>query len=559
MASLNYSPCQSNSLSSATLISLPVELLTSILSYLPNRDVKNVRQTCTLLLGVARLRLSRVFLSANPRNISVFRAIADHETFRKEVSEIVWDDARLVKYPVNHRNFYVEYNQSPELWDCKPAHNTGVPVWFMPICKNNMEELRRRRGRDVDTPAHITRFRQLGAQLSYPESWSYYQTLLKQQEEILDTGADIEAFKYGLQRFPALRRIVITPAAHGWLYTPLYETPMIRGFPYGFNYPLPRGWPCTDEGDPTPRVYAWDDEEEKNKWRGFRLVTRELARQKHQISELLVDSHYLNTGLSCRIFDEPCDEYNDFVALLRTPGFRRLDLDLLVGGQEHRGWASFRNGHLRHALGEADLEHISLRTGVVPNPDANALVRGSGGSMEHHIPLRSIFPTEKWPRLRHFGLSGFLVQQADVLSLLATLPATLRSVELSFFYFLDHGGNYMSLLEDMRDTLGWRERPAHARPRVAVGVHLHQPRAGRAIWIGGEVDAFLYGGGRNPFGRDGWAKNQVSVGRGAVRDAFDPAHERPYVDFSSYMRLGYYSKSAWLDERRPPADCLEQL
>lgn len=50
--------------------------------------------------------------------------------------------------------------------------------------------------------------------------WYYYYTIM-----------DSNVFRYGLQRFPSLKRITITPAAHGWLYTPLYQTPMIRAFP----------------------------------------------------------------------------------------------------------------------------------------------------------------------------------------------------------------------------------------------------------------------------------------------------------------------------------------
>lgn len=45
-----------------------------------------------------------------------------------------------------------------------------------------------------------------------------------------------------LRRFLAVRTITITPAAHGRLFYPLFETPMIRAFPPGFIYPLQRGW-----------------------------------------------------------------------------------------------------------------------------------------------------------------------------------------------------------------------------------------------------------------------------------------------------------------------------
>lgn len=61
--------------------------------------------------------------------------------------------------------------------------------------------------------------------------------------------------------------------------------------------------------------------------------------------------------------------------------------------------------------------------------------------MSHFIPLQSIFPVERWPKLQHFGLSNFLIMQSDVISLLAALPSPLRSVERSFLEYLDHGGN----------------------------------------------------------------------------------------------------------------------
>jgi hypothetical protein len=98
---------------------------------------------------------------------------------------------------------------------------------------------------------------------------------------------------YGLKRFPALKRITLTPAAHGWLWAPVYETPMIRAFPKGFNYPIPRGW---SEG-PIP-AKPWEDPEVKATYRGFGIITRALTEYpEHQISELVIDVNYLETGL----------------------------------------------------------------------------------------------------------------------------------------------------------------------------------------------------------------------------------------------------------------------
>lgn len=64
---------------------------------------------------------------------------------------------------------------------------------------------------------------------------------------MLFIGSDVDALIYGLKRFPALRRMTITPAAHGWIFAPLYETPMIRALLKGLNYPILCGWPTRME------------------------------------------------------------------------------------------------------------------------------------------------------------------------------------------------------------------------------------------------------------------------------------------------------------------------
>lgn len=55
------------------------ELISLILSYLANRDIKHLRLTCRFLLSTTRLSYAGRFCLLYPR---VFRAIADHEIFR---------------------------------------------------------------------------------------------------------------------------------------------------------------------------------------------------------------------------------------------------------------------------------------------------------------------------------------------------------------------------------------------------------------------------------------------------------------------------------------------
>lgn len=58
---------------------LPSELIGAICNLLSNRDVKNLRLTHRYLRDTSPLRFDRVYISANPRNIEVLTAIANHD------------------------------------------------------------------------------------------------------------------------------------------------------------------------------------------------------------------------------------------------------------------------------------------------------------------------------------------------------------------------------------------------------------------------------------------------------------------------------------------------
>ncbi|KAL1853801.1 hypothetical protein Plec18170_005193 [Paecilomyces lecythidis] len=492
---------------------LPAEIFELAVSFLPNRDIKNIRLTCKALYERAHLRLRRVFLSANPRNIEVLRTIADHERFRRDIVEIIWDDVQLVDHIPE---------QGEGMWNLDRAlPPEGVPAWFDQVCWWNIEKFLRKQQRDPDLPIE--------------DCWAYYQQLLQQQQDVLASEADIEALRYGLQRFPALRRIIITPAAHGILDHPLYETPMIRAFPPGFNYPILHAYPRLDDFDysnlhiwPLPDkglipyiVPPWDQEGEKLKWRSFCLITRELARiHDHQISELVIDPHVLETGLNCRIFDAPCEEYNNIVTLLRRPGFERIDLALICDGQYYNDqtWSSFRSGHLRRALRQAsDLKHVSLRTCIDYSQVEDGSLPQSMQYTQHFVPLQTVLPIEKWQKLRHFGLSGFLVRSDDLISALSALPRTLRSIELSFLSFTGERANWHDLFTDMRSTLDWHERPTGERPLLRV----HVPTVGliRYCCLDKAANEFFYGDGANPFADYGHRLDPLP-GKGIDRDPY---------------------------------------
>lgn len=527
------------------LHTLPLELLDLVLSLLPNRDIKNIRQTCKYLCDAAPLRLARVFLSPNPRNIEVFNAIAEHDVYRLNIVEIIYDDARLSRS--------LETAEDIEFANLESPPPEGVPYWFFRIYSQKLEKAKEDgTGLMVERPDHIEVRMQAEAAVPPLEAYRHYQKLLKQQEGVIHAGHDIVALELGLERFPNLRRITLTPAAHGKTLRPLYETPMIRSLPRGLICPTPRGWPKAKFTSSIPVADPWDNEAEKDQWRGFRLILRTLAQHPHSITEFVVDINKLLAGVNCRIFDEPNEEYDNLSALLQRPNFSRIDLALFTGGQEQENWWSFRSNLLHDALANAkDLQHVSLSCGLTRiDPSVKKRRQSDSDGMEHFTPLRTIFPTNQWTQLRHFGLSRFIVRQDDLVSVLSELSPTLRSVDLSLLTFMWSGGNYRGLVRDMRDVLKWHEKQASERPRITIHVDLlSNKHPGHFLDVSRDAEHFVYRDGANPFGDGGKSGRQRAdvpykgSGFGTYRFTFVPENDRPYLHDMELMDLGIFKKS----------------
>ncbi|KAK4069891.1 uncharacterized protein Triagg1_6686 [Trichoderma aggressivum f. europaeum] len=528
---------QPSSESPPLLTGLPRELLGNIVGRLENSDIKNLRLSCKLLASALALRINRVFLSANPLNVKVFRAIADHEEYRHGVTEIVYDDARLPRSA-----FEAQAIRRPEMLITGPPPDPLTPweaefqstaqeadeEWFQSARKENLREISAHKSHTKgqwDSPA---RTEQAESEMSYQASWAYYQDLVRQQDEVIASGSDKEAFIYGLRQFTSLRTITVTPAAHGMLFSPLYKTPMIRAFPFGFNYPLPRGWPARDEIEPALDAAPWVNEENeawagqiRANWRGFLLVAHALAQEQHhhQVSEFLIDSNQLQTGISGRLFEQPCEAYADIASILELPGLRHFHLSINLEGQHYYDWPAFRSGLMKEALSKAvNLEQFTLETDMELD------------EVDEEVPpsLEDIIPINCWPKLRHFKLWNWHIKNnSDLLSFLGQLPQTLQSLELGALAHYHYEENYVDLVQDMRDALGWRER--NIRPRVKITVpRKGYYRNGHTVQVDKEVDEFLYGCGDNPFAGESNGGEMPPRGVGVTRDAFLEDFEGPW-------------------------------
>ncbi|KAF5700204.1 hypothetical protein FGLOB1_10927 [Fusarium globosum] len=526
-----------------TLQTLPNEVVGAICAPLSNCDIKSLRLTCRALGEKSYLRFDRVFISANPRNIEVLLAVANHDVFRHRVREITWDDSLLMEIPNTDGDGPCGYSGDENDPDDYAANENKewISRDFVRLCRESIDLTKVRLDDKVryqsGNEAHIGSLNELQNQhdnlMSTRDSLEYYTDLLHQQTGVLSSMADEEAFRYALQRFPRLTRVTITPAAHGFLFMPLYNTPMIREFPSGFVYPIPRTWPSEESlgyGSPEDCPEGWGNDDERKQWRGFCIVLKALGdyADQLQISELVVDNHKLPTGVDYTLFDKPNEEYDSLCKIVARPGFKRLVLSLTTGYRENfdgsEDWSIYTNGRISSLLAKAaDLEEVVFQT----NYDWGSWFC----DMEDSVSLFDIFPVDIFSagKLRHFGLSGIQVFQDDLISFLGKLPSTLRSVNLSFLSLVEGQGNHATMLADIRDKLGWRHRPASQRIKVSISMLLNIFDHGRYVCLDREVQEYIYGDGPPPFvAQEGMIEAHFTWGTGIVYDAFDPTYAVPY-------------------------------
>ncbi|OOQ91233.1 hypothetical protein PEBR_01490 [Penicillium brasilianum] len=432
-------------------------------------DFKSLRLTCKALGEISPFSSSRMFLSASSLNIQVFRAVADHPKFRPEIREIIWDDARFVLAPLTWESLHLSID--PELMEIDAKE--GCPVWFTEECKANRYRMKHRKYCDVDRPDHIARQHKMDAQMPLKACWKYYQELWDNQTFVIGSEDDEKAFLYGLERVPRLRKVTVTPAAHGWLFAPLYGTPMIRVFPYGFNYPIPRAWHCDPDDSQIVEPLPWSEaiEDYKELCRGARIVLRLLSHaEKHNVSELSFDSKQLFTRLNFSITDRPCEEYNKLTAIMKRPGFRRIHLCLLTGSSGY--WTGFQSGLFKEAISLAkELTNVHLSTTFDNGP--GSLIRYPP------IPLKEVLPSKEWPNLSHLTLSRFSVDTSELLDTLKLAPSSLQSRDLKCIEFPFGEMCLTGLLERMREELDWANRDQPLKPTVTIAMEGHRRWPGR--------------------------------------------------------------------------------
>lgn len=483
-------------------------MLQLISSYLPNKDIKNLRLAIQRLDGTSTLRIERIFISPSYKNIEVLHAIIGHAEFREKVKEIVWDDARFQKYLL--------FDEESEKDELDEFHPTSYRM-FEPAYEDNLGWVEQSvaglvRARTGAYPTHGEEM------MTLDENFALYRQYYEEQQEIITAGLDVEALRAALSSFPALERLTVTSEAHRpGIHAPRYTTPMIRSFPPSFNYPV--AWPWHGQGDVETEGYdsmqPWSEAREH--WRGFYVLVEELARSQKIVPELVVDVNRELTGIAFQFFEAESSDSRHFETICKR-GLTRLDLAVNVAQRlRTRGQEVLRHSSsFKRALSTAaSMKHFSLHLSTATKSSYNE----SFDSFEEHTGILDIIPIDTWRCLEHLSFSHLPLDASSLLTFPKNLPPSFNSLE--FHDVLLFKGDWACMLQQLKDVLHWTSN----NPAITISVsQMDEPY--QSVWIQDEIARYL-DGGHSPFIRQ-YKPSEIQWGFGTIRDYFDESFSEPW-------------------------------
>ncbi|KAF2705098.1 hypothetical protein K504DRAFT_494448 [Pleomassaria siparia CBS 279.74] len=485
------------------LLSLDLDVLNCVLDHLIQRDLKSLRLVNRALYSHIKLKIPRLFISPNRTNIDVFESVINHEEYRLQVREIVWDDARLEYFSAHRgpRRSRWQVDQLPRDFD-----------HF--VFKLERQDERNRFRSIVDL-----RKKELwglnAEEMSIEESFRVYRQLWDDQQRIIQNGEDVKALRQGLLRLSNLKRITLTSEAWRMYYLfPKYETPFFRSLLPGQRMVYPWAWLGHDS-------YQDEDEDDYNRrlqtpwtqphdaWRGYSIIVAELLSARHHsnICEFIIDVHREHTGIGQRLFCAPSLDLTGTETLFSVLSLTRLDLAINTQGMDPLfpdTWF-WRHPYLKRALSQLDsLKHFVLRL--------STLDHWAIGIASHDYPLLSlqdILPTPHgtvWPHLQYLGLAYIFTTQESLLILLSTLPS-LVEIDLDSCRFQTGHESYEiryypSLLNSIKTDLldtdngAWKTRKPRLTMRYGAGRLSNQVRT---TCFSNTIGGYLYGDRPNPY------------------------------------------------------------
>jgi hypothetical protein len=532
----------------ASILSLPTEILQMTCACLSKSDLKRLRLASSELAARVELRIDRAFISPNRANLRCLDAILSHPRYRLHVEELIWDDAQLEAFP-SLEDF------SHAIWQQEAVARQKIHAYLEDFLSeerynenNNSQDL----GSQMLAPqdlflhdGHLTNHAKtlllrLGNQaardiitqddkvmMSVEESYSLYQKLYQDEQEIMKRGMDVKALHRALAEFPDLKRITLTTEVWRPGYSlPSYDTPFFRALPPGFRKPAVSPW--------LARRYDDDGERDAHRqqtlgqpvesrlpfeWRSYSIMMSSLVAVPHPgIEAVVLDTEYDEAGVSHQLFAMPNQEYDATIEACQILDLKTFKLAINSHGTSESCAPFLHSGLIKNLFSSMRyLEHLDFR----PNTLAHSTFFPQY-SYDGIFVSENLFSDATLHRLKHFALRCTTTTEDDLFRLITKLKHA-ESITLDRLRF--RVGNYNSLLDRLRESFA----ATACRPQITILTSCFRSRSydGQRLYLySQEVDGYLYNNGICPFSADKYSLTENQTGW--LIDDWDPTQRKNY-------------------------------
>ena len=380
------------------LQNLPEELLVQVLGYLPKKDLKSARLTCSQIARTgAQWLFQRVYFAPRKSAIETFINIYSNPVFARTVTELVYD-GRLFLSEFTHYESY------------KEAFDAFMVIQF-PGDMDDVEQANEAYYRQIAS----VNWKSTNAE-GYGESLlatlSRYLHLLDQQQRILENKEDYEALCAGLKNLPNITTIIVLDQ-----FLECYDWVSLRTDDHWWYYQhsqreiampvLPVSWAREKTRDPN----------ECNKWdvRGFQHLIRAVSQHGHNVVQLHIASESSSAPMS--IFGMDQDVCDDACRMVRR-------LDLLKAGL-----------CMSASCSEVELSEQKDRLNAILSEAKNLRCLAISGVIETDLLMNKV-----WPHLETLNLGDFAIEADELKAVVQAHKDTLREVSFRNIYIYGDEG-----------------------------------------------------------------------------------------------------------------------
>ena len=499
----------------ASILGLPTEMLQVICAFLSKSDLKRLRLASSELAERVELRIDRVFVSPNRANLTCFDMVLGHPRYRLQVEEVVWDDSQLEAFPsLQSFDCAIRTQEAIERWNihghidqflCRELYYEDEDPNYFRSPELEPEDLFLPNGYLTDhAKTLLLRFdnkasrdiiaRNETEMMSMEDSYTLYQKLYQDEQEIMKRGLDVKALHHGLAGFPNLKRITLTTDVWKSKYSPpSYETPFFRALPSSFRKPTVWPWlPGRPDGNKewyAHRKHTMNQPVEHRlpfEWRAYSVIMASLVAVPHpSIEAVIIETGYGGAGISHQLFAAPNKEYDTTIEACQLLNLTKFKLVINSYSTGVLGNPYLDSGLLKDLFSSMRyLEHLDFQ----PNSDNR---RGI-------LDPDNVFSEATLHRLKHFALRDTLMTEEGLYELIIKLRNT-ESITLDRLEIVQ--GTYYNLLHRLQEYFAGTA----CRPRFTI---INDCDLAATFGVKGsclcdkDVDNFLYDNGACPFTED---------------------------------------------------------